>query len=118
MMPPFSFRWLTPLGFYLLLSSSGIIQGQPTSADKGPREPPLTPKDLGHWSFQRPVRPFPPSVQEPKWVKNPVDQFVLARLQKAGLKPSPPAERASLLRRVNFDLIGLPPTSEELADFL
>jgi hypothetical protein len=52
------------------------------------------------------------------WIKSPVDQFVLAGLEKAGLRPSAPADRAVLLRRVTFDLIGLPPTPQELEDFL
>ena len=52
------------------------------------------------------------------WVKNPVDAFILSKLQQEGLKPSPPADRRTLLRRVYFDLIGLPPTPAEMAAFL
>jgi hypothetical protein len=70
------------------------------------------------WQFRKPVRVEPPRVSDPNWVQSPIDAFVLARLDKAGLKPSPPAARAALLRRVTYDLIGLPPTPKELDDFL
>jgi hypothetical protein len=71
-----------------------------------------------HWSFTPPVRPDLPAVSNAAWVRNPIDRFVLARLEREGLAPSPPAERARLLRRVTFDLTGLPPTLAELDDFL
>ena len=70
------------------------------------------------WSFSAPVRPAEPTVQNRAWVRNPIDTFVLARLEKEGLKPSPEADRAQLLRRVSFDLTGLPPTLAELDAFL
>ena len=70
------------------------------------------------WAFRKPVRVDPLRVSDPTWVKNPIDAFVLARLDKAGLKPSPPASKAALLRRVTYDLTGLPPTPKELDDFL
>ena len=61
-----------------------------------------------HWAFATPARPEPPSVKDAKWVKNPVDRFVLARLESEGLKPSTEVDRAKLLRRLSLDLIGLP----------
>ena len=70
------------------------------------------------WTFRSPVRVDPPHISDAHWPKNPIDAFVLARLDKAGLKPSPPAARAALLRRVTYDLTGLPPTLKELDDFL
>lgn len=70
-----------------------------------------------HWAFERPQRPDLPSVKEIAWVRNPIDQFVLARLEQEGLAPSAEADRATLLRRLSLDLIGLPPTPEEVADF-
>ncbi len=71
-----------------------------------------------HWAFQ-PVAPRqPPAVKQADWVINPIDAFILARLEAAGLKPNPPADKAALLRRVTYDLIGLPPTPEELDAFL
>jgi hypothetical protein len=71
-----------------------------------------------HWAFRMPVRPIVPAVRDPAWVKNPIDAFVLARLDAAGRRPSPEADRAALLRRVSLDLVGLPPTTEELDGFL
>ena len=71
-----------------------------------------------HWSFV-PVRPVAiPKVQDPGWPRNAIDSFVLARLEHAGLPPAPLAAREVLLRRVTFDLTGLPPTLEELDAFL
>lgn len=70
------------------------------------------------WSLRPVRRPSVPLVKTPGWVVNPVDAFVLARLEKAGLRPSPPADRVTLLRRVTLDLIGLPPTIAEVEAFL
>ncbi len=71
-----------------------------------------------HWSFQRPRRPQPPAVGDPAWVREPLDRFVLARLEEAGLAPAPEADRRTLIRRLSLDLTGLPPTPEEIAAFL
>ena len=71
-----------------------------------------------HWAFVPPVRPPAPRVSRPEWVRNPIDAFVLAHLDKENLKPSPEADRATLLRRLSLDLIGLPPTLAELDAFL
>jgi mono/diheme cytochrome c family protein len=68
-----------------------------------------------HWSYVKPVRPAVPPVKDAAWAKNPIDRFVLARLEHEGLKPTPPADRAAIARRVSLDLIGLPPPIE-LAD--
>jgi hypothetical protein len=69
-----------------------------------------------HWSLKPRARPVVPEVDS-KWVRNPIDAFVLAKMQKAGLKPAPPADPVTLIRRLTFDLTGLPPTPEEVADF-
>jgi hypothetical protein len=82
------------------------------------REEPITDYDRKHWAFQPLVRPELPPVRDSAWVRTPVDRFVLARLEAAGLTPLPAADRATLLRRVTFDLTGLPPKPEELAAFL
>jgi hypothetical protein len=71
-----------------------------------------------HWAYVPPKRPDPPAVETQDWVRTPIDQFVLAKLEKEGLHPSPEADKATLLRRVTFDLTGLPPTSAELKAFL
>ena len=69
------------------------------------------------WSFQ-PLATHPaPATAEPTWCRSSIDPFILKRLEQQGLKPSPPADRRTLLRRLSFDLIGLPPTADELAEF-
>jgi hypothetical protein len=71
-----------------------------------------------HWSFLAPQRSVLPAVKDAKWVRNPIDRFVLARLEREGMRPSPEADRATLLRRLSFDLTGLPPTTAEIDAFL
>jgi mono/diheme cytochrome c family protein len=71
-----------------------------------------------HWSFVAPVRPAEPAVKNAAWVRNPIDRFVLARLEKEGLSPSPEAPKETLLRRVSLDLTGLPPSPAEVDQFL
>ncbi|MEZ5326837.1 MAG: PSD1 and planctomycete cytochrome C domain-containing protein [Verrucomicrobiales bacterium] len=71
-----------------------------------------------HWAFEPPLSAAPPDVSDPGWCQTPIDQFVLHRLDEEGLKPSPQADNATLLRRLCFDLTGLPPTIEQLDRFL
>jgi hypothetical protein len=71
-----------------------------------------------HWAYLKPVRPPLPDVSRQAWVRTPIDRFVLARLDKEQLTPSPEADRHTLLRRVTLDLTGLPPTLEEIDAFL
>jgi hypothetical protein len=71
-----------------------------------------------HWAFVPPRPIAPPKVADPRWPHNSIDQFVLARLEKEGLKPSPPADRYTLIRRLSLDLIGLPPTPDEVDAFV
>jgi len=71
-----------------------------------------------HWAFDPPRRPALPQVKDQAWPRNPIDNFVLARLEAEGLKPSPEADRATLLRRLYFDLVGLPPTPAEVDSFV
>jgi hypothetical protein len=71
-----------------------------------------------HWAFHPPVRPLLPAVKQSNWIRTPLDRFVLARLEKEGLTPSPEADRVTMLRRLNLDLIGLPPTIAEVDAFL
>jgi hypothetical protein len=83
------------------------------------REPELTESDRGHWAFGSLRTSVPPAVSgDVTWPINPVDQFVLAKLEAAKLRPMPPADRLTYLRRVKFDLHGLPPTPEEQERFL
>jgi hypothetical protein len=71
-----------------------------------------------HWSFIPPRRPEVPKVQNAGWVRNPIDAFILARLEKEGLPPSPQSAKETLIRRVTLELTGLPPTLQEIDDFL
>ncbi|HEY3862976.1 MAG TPA: DUF1553 domain-containing protein [Verrucomicrobiae bacterium] len=71
-----------------------------------------------HWAYIKPVRPAVPRVKHSDWVRNPIDAFVLSALEARGIKPSPVADKRTLLRRVSLDLTGLPPTPGEIAAFL
>ncbi|MBZ0256780.1 DUF1549 domain-containing protein, partial [bacterium] len=71
-----------------------------------------------HWAYQRPILPLPPLTSNPKWVRHPIDRFVLKRLDDEGLSPSPESSKVTLIRRVYLDLIGLPPTPEQVDAFL
>ncbi len=72
----------------------------------------------GHWSFTPPSKAGLPEVANVDWVRNPIDRFVLAKLETQGMEPSPELDRARLLRRLSLDLTGLPPTPEEVTTFL
>ena len=65
------------------------------------RLPPPTDRKVEHWAFKSPIRPDLPEPKNKKWLRSPVDHFVLARLEKEGLKPSPEADKVTLLRRVD-----------------
>ena len=71
-----------------------------------------------HWAYVKPGRPEPPKVSRKGWARNPVDHFIATTHEKMGLAPSPEADRRTLLRRLHFDLTGLPPTPAELDAFL
>lgn len=71
-----------------------------------------------HWAFEPLAAPTVPAVEDADWIRNPIDAFVLASLEQNGLTPALPADRLTLLRRAYFDLTGLPPTPEAVADFL
>jgi hypothetical protein len=70
------------------------------------------------WAYKAPVQAAPPQVRDAAWVRNPIDRFILAKLEAKGLTPAPQADRRTLLRRVALDLTGLPPTPAELETFL
>ena len=71
-----------------------------------------------HWSFIAPERSSPPSPANATWARNPVDQFLLARIEGAGLAPAPEADRRTLIRRLSLDLTGLPPAPDEVERFV
>jgi len=78
----------------------------------------ISAEDRAFWSFQPIVPPSPPKVRNFEAAKTPIDAFILAKLEEKGLAPAGPADRRTLIRRVTFDLIGLPPTPEEVDAFL
>jgi hypothetical protein len=79
--------------------------------------PPVDAQAKRFWSFRPVTRPPLPAVRNSDWVRSPIDAFVLAKLEAAGLEPAPPADKRTLLRRVTYDLIGLPPSPEEVEAF-
>jgi len=83
--------------------------GSVVAANQSPRD---------HWSFKPIQNPPVPVVQETNWVQTPVDAFILAKLEANGMKPNALADKRTLIRRATFDLIGLPPTTQEVDDFL
>ncbi len=78
----------------------------------------ITPQQRRHWSLQPMSDPALPVVADRTWVRDPLDTFIAARQEAAGVRPAPPAGRLVLIRRATYDLTGLPPTPEEIADFL
>ncbi|GDY21929.1 hypothetical protein LBMAG56_32760 [Verrucomicrobiota bacterium] len=98
-------KWLLGLGCVLWWSGVVFAAGAGVA-----REP--------HWAFVSPVRGELPRTATTGWARNPIDAFVLARLEREKLRPSREAERGALIRRVTLDLTGLPPTPEEVADFV
>ncbi|GIW82489.1 MAG: hypothetical protein KatS3mg105_4296 [Gemmatales bacterium] len=78
----------------------------------------ITEEDRQWWSYQKVVRPPIPQVSNPAWSKNPIDAFILSRLEKEGLRPAPPADKVVLVRRAYYDLLGLPPTPEQVDAFV
>jgi hypothetical protein len=71
-----------------------------------------------YWAWQKVGKPAVPTVKAPSWVRTPIDAFILAKLEEKNLKPNPPADKVTLIRRAYFDLIGLPPTPEQVQAFL
>jgi hypothetical protein len=93
-----------------LALTAGIVYTAETDA--------FTPSQRGFWSLQQVKETSVPAVQDKQWVKTPIDSFVLAKLEEAGLQPNPPADRLTLLRRATIDMTGLPPTQEEIQQFV
>ncbi len=79
---------------------------------------PITDEERAFWAFQPVKDQTPPAVKNEAWVRTPIDRFLLARIEAEELEPAPPADKLTLLRRVTYDLTGLPPTEREIRDFL
>jgi hypothetical protein len=95
-----------------------IKMGAPDPRDATAAQKAWADSGKNHWAWQPLRKPPVPEVKDSAWPKTPVDNFILAKLQEKGLKPNPPADKRTLIRRVTFDLIGLPPTAKEVDDFL
>lgn len=78
----------------------------------------FAPEDRAHWAFQKVSRPELPTVKNIRWVRNPIDAFVMAELEAKNIEPAPPADKVTLLRRAYLDLIGIPPSPKEVDAFL
>ena len=102
---------------YLVLLAATAPADEPAGAP-APVEPPLTAADREHWAFRPLVRSEIPALKNDTWCRTPVDRFILAKLDAAGLAPLPQADRRTLIRRVTFDLTGLPPTPAETVAFV
>ncbi|RUL88967.1 DUF1549 and DUF1553 domain-containing protein [Tautonia sociabilis] len=98
------------------LASPMAKGGEPNGAVAPPES--FGEEEREHWAYRPIDRPEPPDVGDPGWIRNPIDRFLLAEMEAMGFEPSPEADRGSLIRRVTFDLTGLPPTPEEVAAFL
>ena len=97
----------------------GLLRAWIDQGVEWPETPMAKGKDwTKHWAFKSPVRPAIPTVKNTRWVRNPIDSFILARLEREGLTPSPEADKLTLLRRLSLDLTGLPPTIAEADAFL
>ncbi|MDR3632852.1 MAG: DUF1549 domain-containing protein, partial [Isosphaeraceae bacterium] len=91
----------------VFVASASTVRGAPPEASD----------DRDHWAFQPVGTPEIPAVRQTGWCRNPIDRFVLSKLEQKGWAPAPPASPAVLLRRLCFDLNGLPPTPEQVASF-
>ncbi len=103
---------------FALLTLTLLFARSRSAAPDDYSDPAITADEKAHWSFKPPARPELPKVKRNEWVKSPIDAFILAKLEAAGLSPSTEADKLTLVRRVALDLTGLPPTPEEVDAFL
>ncbi len=106
--PPLSSTELTVIQKWIDAGAGGPDSAAPIATIKAAK----------HWAYVKPIRPVLPAVKDAGWVRNPIDRFVLAKLEQEGLKPSPEAAKTALLRRVYLDLTGLPPSIKEVDEYL
>ncbi|HZT82316.1 MAG TPA: PSD1 and planctomycete cytochrome C domain-containing protein [Gemmataceae bacterium] len=105
---------MPPKGPRLTAKEIAVLRAWIDAGAKGPANEIAEGPKKTHWAFLPPVRRDPPAVKNADWVRNPIDRFILARLEKQGIAPSPEADRITLVRRATLDLTGLPPTPEEV----
>jgi hypothetical protein len=103
---------MPPMGARLTAAEIGMLRGW---IDQGAKWP-----DRGaqHWSFVKPKRPATPAIRNAAWARNPIDNFVAAKLEADGIAPSPEADKNTLIRRVSLDMTGLPPSPAEVEAFI
>ena len=112
--------------WWMLSCVSFVFADEPKSAPSAKPDPlpPAAPAETfkaeqkDHWAYQPVKRPTPPEVKEPGWIKNPIDRFILQGMESVDYHHSPEADRIALIRRVTFDLTGLPPTLEQINAYL
>ncbi len=104
------------LGF-LAVAWSALAQETAPDKSLAKYDAQIKPSDRQHWAYQPIKKPAVPAVKNVAWVQNPIDAFVLTGLEQQGWQPAPAVEPRVLMRRMAFDLVGLPPTPEEIADF-
>lgn len=102
-------------GAVLLVAALSAFGNVAVADEAAKTEVPLYDSDREHWSYVPPTRPRLPDVKNAKWCRTPIDRFILAKLEAAGLDPAEPADAATLLRRVTFGLAGLPPRLDDFA---
>ncbi|HEY2952226.1 MAG TPA: DUF1549 domain-containing protein, partial [Verrucomicrobiae bacterium] len=116
MPPPKSGDKLSPEQIADFVTWINLGAPDPRTNNLEPRTSNLEPRT--HWAFQPPLDPPIPKVKQKRWPQTPIDFFILAKLEQKGLRPSPPADQRTLIRRASYDLTGLPPTAEEIDAFL
>lgn len=111
---------MPPVGEPLTANEVALIKNWIDQGAKIPKTAAETSKTnpISHWSFQPVRRPALPVAHDPNWVRNPIDQFILARLEAEGIRPAPEADRHTLIRRLSLDLTGLPPDPAEIETFV
>ena len=107
--------WFQAVVLAWCLARPGALPADGAPADAGAAKPQAA---TNHWAYRAPVRPALPRVANQRWVRNPVDAFIAARLAREKLPPAPEADKVTLLRRLSLDLTGLPPTLAEIDGFL
>ncbi|MBI2826570.1 MAG: DUF1553 domain-containing protein [Planctomycetia bacterium] len=108
---------LALLSVFLLVAVACLRAAGADASPAAPAEPPITDSDRAHWAYRPLSSPAVPTVADPRWSRSPVDRFVKAALEQRRIEPVPRAGKATLLRRLSFDLTGLPPTPQALAAF-
>ena len=98
---------------YLILTLSFVASGISSAQTKG-----FTDAQKSFWAFQPVKKSAVPAIRNQAWMKNPIDAFVLAKLEEKQLEPNKPADKLTLLRRVTLDMTGLPPTEEQISAFI